>query len=242
MVSLPCFKCRFTPDWRMTIIAFLVFVLFMRLGFWQLDRAKEKKGMVVEQSRLAEQGPDSWKPGMANPKQYEPLTINGRYLHEQFFLDNQHYQHQFGYDVIIPCQLSSGEVLLIDQGWVAGEPTRQSLPQVSIPDGLQSLSGYAYYSSDKNWVLGQDFEKRGDKLTIIERVDTKLVSQLLHKSVYPFIIRLHKDNAQPYVRDWAIVAMPPERHYAYALQWFAMAAVILILFITLNLKKKHDND
>ncbi|WP_019216188.1 SURF1 family cytochrome oxidase biogenesis protein [Legionella tunisiensis] len=64
----------------------------------------------------------------------------------------------------------------------------------------------------------------------------------MHKSVYPFIIRLDKSEADSYVREWAVVAMPPERHYAYALQWFAIAFVILILFIALNLKKTNEDD
>lgn len=87
---------------------------------------------------------------------------------------------------------------------------------------------------------GAGLRREKNNVTIIERIDTKLIGQFLHKSVYPFIIRLDKANAQGYVREWSIVAMPAERHYAYALQWFAMAFVILILFIALNLKKKYD--
>jgi surfeit locus 1 family protein len=59
----------------------------------------------------------------------------------------------------------------------------------------------------------------------------------LQKKVYPFIIRLDKQDAYGFVREWAIVSMPPQRHFAYAAQWFAMAGVILILFVALNVKR-----
>jgi surfeit locus 1 family protein len=42
------------------------------------------------------------------------------------------------------------------------------------------------------------------------------------------------------VREWKTVAMPPQRHLAYALQWFVMALVVLIIFVALNLKKKNE--
>jgi rRNA large subunit m3Psi methyltransferase RlmH len=78
------------------------------------------------------------------------------------------------------------------------------------------------------------------RVIILEQLDTKLLSQILQKKVYPFIMRLDKQEAHGFVREWAIVSMPPQRHLAYALQWFAMALVILIIFVALNLKKKNE--
>jgi cytochrome oxidase assembly protein ShyY1 len=40
------------------------------------------------------------------------------------------------------------------------------------------------------------------------------------------------------VRDWALPTLGIERHRAYALQWFSMAAVILILYVVLNVRRK----
>ncbi|MDI1352426.1 MAG: SURF1 family protein, partial [bacterium] len=79
---------------------------------------------------------------------------------------------------------------------------------------------------------------KGQKTTIVESLDPKLVHQILQKKVYPFIIRLDKQDANGFVREWAIVSMPPQRHLAYAVQWFAMAFVILIIFVALNLKNE----
>ncbi|KTC87551.1 MULTISPECIES: SURF1 family protein [Legionella] len=240
MVSLTCFNRRFTPKWWMVILSCLFIAVFLRLGFWQLARAEEKKQMLAVQANFAQQAPIIWKSGAARPEQYQQLQVAGNFLPQILLLDNQHYQHQFGYHVLNPLQLNDNQVVLIDRGWVAGDLNRELLPKITVPTAPLALKGYAYYPSDKNWVLGPAYERKKDNVTIIERIDTKLIGQFLHKSVYPFIIRLDKDNAQGYVREWSIVAMPPERHYAYALQWFAMALVILILFIALNLMKKYD--
>ncbi|MBA2651484.1 MAG: SURF1 family protein [Tatlockia sp.] len=242
MISLTCFNRSFTPNWRMTLLSLLALGFFSGLGFWQLDRAQEKKQMLSAQSSLANKPPLAWQSNSLLPKQYQRIQLSGHYLKQTLLLDNQHHNHQFGYHVLTPLLLDSGKVLLVDRGWVASNPRRQVLPEITRPKDSASLLGTAYYPSDKTWVLGQILEKKNTNLAIVERVDSKLIGQFLHKSVYPFIMRLDKDDSQGYVREWPVVAMPPERHYGYAFQWFAIASVILILFIALNLKKKNEND
>ena len=95
-----------------------------------------------------------------------------------------------------------------------------------------------YFPSEKNWLLGPVVEKEEKNLVLVELIDTQVLSQLLHKPVYPFIIRLGQREDGGFVRKWPVVAMSPQRHYAYALQWFVMAMVGSILLIALNIKKK----
>lgn len=239
MPSLTCFNVRFTPNWPMIILAVLFIAVFMRLGFWQIQRAAEKKQMVAAELAQAVQQPVAWTPNKKLPTQYQNILVEGHYLPNLFFLDNQHHQHRFGYDVLSPLQLANGTIILVDRGWMAGDNTRHSLPQVEFPLGLIKLQGSVYFPSNKQWILGPDLEEKGKKITVVERIDTKLISQILQKKVYPFIIRLNKQDAYGFVREWAIVSMPPERHLGYALQWFAMALIILIIFVALNLKKKR---
>jgi surfeit locus 1 family protein len=245
MFSLSYFKYRFTPNWRMSLVAILSIAFFCYLGSWQLHRAKEKKNMLVQSNMLANQLPAHWVIGMDNPLQYQPIYVTGYYLPDIFLVDNQHYQHQFGYHVLTPLVLSGKKVILIDQGWVRGDNDRHRLPIISpvIDRNNQpvTLTGQAYYPSTKNWLFGDLIDDKKDNITVIELIDTQLISQFLHKSVYPFIIRLNKAKASGYVREWDIVAMSPERHNAYAFQWFAMALAVAIIFICLNLTKIDNN-
>lgn len=224
----------------MSILAVLFFSLFVRLGFWQIQRADEKTKMIVAQKTQEKQKPVTWTPKEKLPLQYERIVVKGTYLSQVFLLDNQHHKHQFGYDVLSPLELSDGSIIIIDRGWVPGELTRRILPNIQIPKGRVELQGSAYFPSKNQWVLGPVLEEKGNKVIILERVDDQLISQLLQKSVSPFIIRLDKQDTNGFVREWETVSMPPQRHLAYALQWFAMALVILIIFVALNLKKKNE--
>ncbi|PWY56934.1 SURF1 family protein [Legionella qingyii] len=240
MPSLTCFKFQFTPSWPMSILAILFFSLFVRLGFWQIHRADEKTKMIVAQKTQEKQKPVPWSGTKTLPVQYERISLKGHYLSQVFLLDNQHHKHQFGYDVLSPLQLPDGSIIVIDRGWVPGELTRRILPNIQIPKGSIELQGIAYFPSKNQWVLGPALEEKGNKMIILERVDDQLFSQVLQKSVAPFIIRLDKQDTNGFVREWETVSMPPQRHLAYALQWFAMALVILIIFVALNLKKKNE--
>jgi surfeit locus 1 family protein len=240
MPSLTCFKFRFTPSWLMLFFATLVFLFFIRLGFWQIQRADEKKGMISAQKMQEKQKPVKWTKNQKLPVQYEQIIVKGTYLSQVFLLDNQHHQHQFGYDVLSPLELDDGSVIMIDRGWVPGEVTRRVLPNIQVPHGMEQVQGIAYFPSKKQWVLGPVMEEKGKKMIILERVDEQLISQVLQKTVHPFMIRLEKQDANGFVREWKTVAMPPQRHLAYALQWFVMALVVLIIFVALNLKKKNE--
>ncbi len=238
MTSLTRFSVRFTLSWRRSLFAFLSIMLLLCLGFWQLQRADEKKQMLSAHAHLAEQPSRLWVSNGQAPNQYQPIHVRGQFLSTILLLDNQHYRHQFGYHVVSPLQLENGKLILVDRGWLLGDITRQRLPIIKTPVGRVMVRGSAYYPSKNNWNSGPLIEKEQADSVVIETIDTKLISQFLHKPIYPFIIRLGPHEAAGYIRDWSIVAMPPERHYGYAVQWFAMAFVVFIIFITLTFKKK----
>ena len=235
-------KARFKPSIIGTIFTVLLMACLMSLGFWQLHRAEEKKELLRLAKLQALLSPVKWRADRALPPLFQRLILQGHFLPYTLLLDNQHSsQHQWGYHVINPFEVATGQIVLIDRGFVAGDLQRSVLPSIAIPPGTLSLAGQAYYPSLKGVVLGEVVEPHGARLAVIERVDTKLISNLLHKTVYPFIIRLDKTAPLGYVRDWPIVSMSPQRHYAYALQWFVMALVLLVIYIGLSLKKAEKD-
>ena len=239
MPSLPFFNVRFTPSWLMTFLTIVVIALFLRLGFWQVQRAHEKEMMLAAEQTRAAQKPVKWTTDQQSPLQYQQLIVEGHYLPNNFLLDNQHQQHQFGYDVITALEMDNESVVMIDRGWIPGDNTRRIFPNIEIPAERIQITGSVYYPSQKQWVLGPKMEK-ANKVIILELLDSNLLQQILQKKVYPFIIRLDKQEAYGFVREWAVVSMPPQRHLAYALQWFVMALVILIIFVALNIKKNNE--
>ena len=42
------------------------------------------------------------------------------------------------------------------------------------------------------------------------------------------------------IREWAAPDLGVERHYGYAFQWFALSALILILYLIANVRRNHE--
>ena len=234
MFSLTGFNLRFTPSWKMSILALCSLLFLTYLGCWQLQRANEKKQMVAAHDALTQKSIVNWSFQASLPLQYERIRVQGQFLPHVILLDNQHYQHRFGYQVLSLLRLNNGHLVVVDRGFVEGDISRQQLPEIDTPKGVISVEGSVYYPSSRTWLLGNVFEKKQANTLVIEQVNMKFLRHFLHKSVYPFMIRLDKNARDGFIREWPVVAMPPERHYGYAVQWFAMASVILILFVGLN--------
>jgi cytochrome oxidase assembly protein ShyY1 len=41
------------------------------------------------------------------------------------------------------------------------------------------------------------------------------------------------------VRNWRVGDMPPARHIAYALQWFAFAATLVVIYFVLRRRSRR---
>lgn len=237
MFSLTGFPIRFTPSLRISIVAFIAILLFLRLGVWQVHRAHEKKQMIIHHQIQAKQAPTAWHINDPLPQQYQRVQVEGEFLAHPFLLDNQYYHHKIGYQVLSPLLVTADQVILVDRGWLQDIYSRRMLPSVTTPCGKVVLIGEAYYPSSKKVTLGPLIEQNKTNVTLIEVLEPALVGKILHKSVQPFIMRLNRYEPYGYVREWPVVSMPPERHKAYALQWFAMALVTFIAWIALIMKK-----
>lgn len=212
-----------------------LFYFLLKLGFWQLQRAHEKSFIIANsnQQRLYK----LWYSEMPLPDAYEKIHIKGNFLKTIFYLDNQWQQHNLGYDVVLPFVVSKNTVVMVDIGWIPRH-TVSKLPDVIIP-AVHEIQGYAYFDYTKQRVLGEIVESRTQNSIVIEKIDLKVIADIINKNVYPFILRLDAKSPFGFVKTWPIVNMSPERHKAYALQWFGLAIVVAIGTMFIILRKAN---
>lgn len=234
------------PRWRFIFLAIAGIWFLSTLGVWQLNRADEKRSMLMHYARLHKASPIALNNGIKKIENYQAIQANGTYDNTHvFLLDNQFYQHQLGYEVIQPFILPNiKRVLLVSQGWVKASDDRHQLPILTSIVGEQNIKGTAYFPSKSLLLLGSNSDsdeiKEQHWPKRIEKLDQQDIQQWLGRPVYPFIMRLDSGKVGHFIRDWPIVALPPERHIGYAIQWFAMAAVGLVLFFVVNIKKSDN--
>lgn len=229
---------RFSPTIGMTLLALAGIIFFCVLGGWQLHRFTVKKDIINLQNQLQHSKPIKWFGETKIFPTFTPISTEGEFLDFVFLLDNQHNNHKFGYNVYSALLIKNNNVVLIDRGFIEAPRERHVFPEIKIPTGILNISGYVYNPSGKNFVLGNIIDRKKNKMYVVEAVDTKVISQILQKNVYPFIIRLDIDSPNGYLRQWSTVSMPPQRHLGYAVQWFALALCTLVIFIGLNIRNE----
>jgi surfeit locus 1 family protein len=213
--------------------------LFASLGFWQLERAAFKDSVQLKfEQRLALDYQALGGDDDLADVQYRKLKFNGRYRQgHHFLLDNQVHQGRAGYQVITPFHLTDSDyILLVNRGWAPWGDSRETLPRILPPPDSGEVSGIAFIPGEPalslgGVALGEDWPQ------LIPYVDIAALRQQYSKQLLPMLLWMAPEQPDAYLRDWDPIWLPPEKSRAYAVQWFCFAALALILFVILNLRK-----
>ena len=223
---------QFRPGWKLSLFFLLMLPCLLSLGFWQLQRAQEKQQILelVAQRRSAEPMLMSQLLQVEDPA-YRQVKLSGSYVPDRvILLDNQIYQGQFGYEVVMPFRSAGGEIVLLSRGWVPGSMRREQLPILEPVTGSLELLAEVYVPLGEAYTLADTAMPRGwpKRLQVL---DVDALAQELSQPLYPYVLRLRAGSATALQGHWQDVNIQPQKHTAYAVQWFAMAAVLVILYL-----------
>jgi surfeit locus 1 family protein len=226
------FKPRLLPS--LAVLMLLPFLL--SLGFWQLGRMEEKQD-IIENMAAGKTGEAVAINADFRPDEYSKVKVLGKFLPQfSILLEHQLHNGNVGYHVLTPFAASDDHPwLLINRGWISKDDVLKSREPL---DESLDLTGLAYYPSENRFILGENFSKTPDGELKIQHMDFAGLEQELHHSLYPFVLLLDPNAPAGFVRDWEIKTMPPSKHLGYAVQWFALAATLLIIYLFTNLKRK----
>lgn len=230
----------FDLEWRTTLLTALLLPLFVALGFWQLERAAEKRQIADRNAERAAMAPvalaalDTLGDGEQVDRR---VHLRGRLLAEpQFLLDNRLRDGRYGHDVIsLFVDESSGRNVLLNRGWIPGDPSRRTLPAIEVPGEELRLVARVYVSPGDPYVLEPErFDGLGGTM-LIQQIGSPALREALASTVeqplFEHELRLLPGQPAGFRRDWPLVNVSPAKHQGYALQWFTMAAALLLLFL-----------
>ncbi|MCZ6828741.1 MAG: SURF1 family protein [Gammaproteobacteria bacterium] len=225
---------RWHGDWRTSVFTALLLPLLIGLGLWQLQRAVEKEQIARVWDERQQQAPRPLPLEFTGSAELAYLRVEllGQFLpHRQFLLDNRMRQGRYGMEVLTPLRLQESErVVLVNRGWVAADPARRLVPQVATPPGLQRLHGTVYVSPGMPYTLGAEIDS-GPWPRQLLTLDMTAITAMLGEPIYPYSVRLDADSPTALGIDWPLLNISPEKHQAYALQWFAMALALACLYL-----------
>ncbi|NVK22874.1 MAG: SURF1 family protein [Kangiellaceae bacterium] len=242
----------FAPSLVPTLGFLLLLPVLIKLGLWQMARSEEKRQILANLEQKSQQAPMSLEPALRQEKpDQSPVIVHGKPVPDvHFVVDNQKHEGRLGYEVYAVWQLESalptGEsYLLISRGWLPRKDFYQQVPDIPNFDD-EDIKGHLYFSKGANQVVANNAQwKKVDDSWLIGQFDLQTVAEKAKQIGYhsaPFVIRQQAESGSPFVRQWQWISSPPEKHIAYAVQWFGMALVLIILFFVLNLKRVRDHE
>jgi len=206
----------FRPRVWALVLAGLACAAGIALGHWQTRRAEQKKALGAELAA-------------------KQIAARGTFLPQQsVLLDNKLRHGRPGYEVITPLRLAdSDEHVLVNRGWIAAPPTRDVLPQVRTPQGEVQVAGIALERLPRALQMGDP--SRG---TIRQNLDIKAYGEETGLRLRPMVIEQHSAIDDGLIREWPRPDAGIEKHESYALQWYSLAALAVVLAAVFSFRKK----
>ena len=233
---------EFRPALWPTLITLVLLPALVGLGLWQLDRADWKQGLVDAHETGINLAPVDlgWLLESGELADYRPVGVRGEYdLAHQLLLDNRLYQGHAGYHVLTPLRLADGEsVILVNRGWVPTGLDRAVLPELPGPAGKVAVEAITSLPPANPFRLADVEESHAGWPKVVQQLDLAQLEQLLETRLIPVILLLDESNEHGFVRDWQpVYGVTPDKHRAYAMQWFTLAVVLLLIYIGVNSKR-----
>jgi surfeit locus 1 family protein len=213
--------------------------VFGGLGIWQLRRADATRAYFAAFEAppgtqiLAGAVDDS----QAAAQPFAHVRLRGRYDGaKQVLLDARVRRGLNGYEVLTPLQTADGAVL-INRGWVPAPALREVLPEIAVSDAEREITGRiarlpvpglrssAPATANAGWPRRLLFPTAQE------------ISRAVGYRVHDYQVLLAAAEPEGFLRDWRPSVMSPEQHLGYALQWFALALAVIIVFVTLNFRR-----
>ncbi len=209
----------FRPPWWAAALAAAGCAAGIALGNWQSDRAAYKRATAAAQV---------------------PLKLRGELLaRHTLYLQNRPHHGKPGYYVVQPLRQANGRSVLVLRGWSAvnalppaprGEVILEGVRREGLPRVYEAGTERGTGNVRQNMTLDEYAAWSGLALEpyVIEQRSGLVVTQ---------------PPAPPdsLLRDWPRTESGSEKNDAYALQWYALAALSLILFAILNFKIEKRN-
>jgi len=240
----------FSPKLFTSLLALIFVYIFVSLGFWQLDRAAQKRTLFADfEKRQAAEELD-FNLALNNESEKEELMWRniravGEFLeHYQILLDNQVENTHAGYFIYTPFKLDQSEkIILVNRGWLLADKDRKISPELIKSTGKVVINGVVK-DVPKTGLLLKEVppEKMSETNYRVQRIDLKEIEGLLNVTLLPYIVRLEAESDHGYVRKWRLPGSGENTHNGYAFQWFAFAAALIIIYLILNIKKMTKQD
>ena len=190
------------------------------LGNWQTGRAAEKRAAQAALTRA---------------------SLSGEFLPQYtVLLDFRVHRGRPGYHVVQPLRVAPGrEHVLVVRGWVAADARRERLPQITTPAGGQRVEGIVLERLPQYLEQGggQGPCRFGPVPCVRQNLKIEDFGAWSGLALQRRVIEQSNELADGLVRDWERPEAAFLKNEMYAVQWYSLAALCVVLFLALSFRR-----
>ena len=203
------------------------------LGLWQVQRLAWKEDILTRiESRISGEPAPLPAPGMANPERdrYQPVALTGSLGEDELLVLVSRKRVGAGYLVISALTLEDGRRILLDRGFAPVDARDADRSQ----SGLVQITGNLHWPDDRTSATPEN-DSVGN--TWFARDIDQMAAQL---GTEPLLV-IARNMSPP---DPGVTPLPvdtsgiPNDHMQYAITWFSLAAIWLIM-TAVFLRRQH---
>ncbi len=232
---------HFKPSVIATVVLAVLVLLFTNMGMWQNRRAAEKTAL---EQQFESATPVLLKTAIELGNRFAHIDVGGYYDQERhILLDNQIWRGRAGVHVFTPFYSEGGVVILVNRGWLPVSADRLILPAIATPSQQTVLRGILNTYPVPGRVLGPDDTlKKSEWPQRVTYLKMEDISTALDEPLVNWVVQLSAAEQAGFEgREWKPVFLTSSKHKAYAFQWFALAAISIVLWGVNGIRRSNPN-
>ena len=231
------------PRWLAGLgLVVLVATSFVWLGFWQLDRMRQRRAYEdLVAARLAAPAArlvDILAEGSPGDLAYRRVTAEGTFDPEhEVILYGRTQSGRTGNHVLTPLVLPDGTAVAVDRGWVPLAEDDPPLGDAAPPAAPVRVRGVLFPTE----AAGDGRTGAGSARTAFTKIDLPALGDQVPYPLAPvYLLLASQDPAQDGPPETAPLPDPAESppHLSYAIQWFTFATIAVVGFAIL-VRREH---
>jgi surfeit locus 1 family protein len=223
------------------LVAAVGIVILIGLGVWQLERKAWKEGLIATLSERLAAAPSDlpnplvWAVMQADRNEFRRVRFSAEFLHEQealVYTVGSALRGDVsgpGHWVFTPARLPGGSVVMVNRGFVPeGRQDLRTRAEGQI-SGVVDIVGAMRWPESRGWFAPKDDPQRN---VWFARDHRAIAEWKNFRDVAPFY--LEQETPVPpggFPKPGPLTVKLRNDHLQYALTWFGLAAVLLVVFV-----------
>jgi surfeit locus 1 family protein len=206
-------------------------IILLGLGTWQLERLAWKRTLIDTITARTKAPPLALGSGMADPValDYRRVSATGRFDHDRvIFIGPRFDQGRSGAQAIVPLLRDGLPPVLVNRGWVPVEGKAARYPETGRPTGKVTVTGIARSVFHGGLFVPDNDPAKGFWITY----DPPAMARAMGiRMPLPLVLEADGTTDPGGLPKGGVTRIDlPNNHLGYALTWYALAMVLVVVF------------